>query len=80
MAHPLLEMAHPLLAALQDAFVRACGMDASLNDRHECFADAVRSFSASFADDVERLIARLKRSGAGLKAPAPGGCHASLRA
>ncbi len=57
---------------LQDALQHARNMDASLIERLEYFADAVRSFNASFADAVERLIARLKQHGAGQSAPAPG--------
>jgi peroxiredoxin len=57
---------------LQDALKHARDADASLNERLECFAEAARSFSASFADAVDRLTARLRQHGTGLSAPAPG--------
>jgi len=65
-------MVPPYPDVLQDAFRQARDADASLNERLEYFAEAVRSFSATFADAVDRLIARLRQHGAGLSAPAPG--------
>ena len=65
-------MVAPYPDVLQDAFRQARDADASLNERLEHFAEAVRSFSASFADAVDRLIARLRQHGTGLSAPFPG--------
>ena len=65
-------MAVPYPDVLRDAFRRARNMDASLNERLEYFAEAVRSFNASFADAVDDLVARLKKHAAGQSAPAPG--------
>ena len=65
-------MVAPYPDVLQDAFRQARDADASLNERLEHFAEAVRSFSASFADAVDRLIARLRQHGTGLSAPVPG--------
>jgi hypothetical protein len=65
-------MVAPYPDVLQDAFRQARDADASLNERLEQFAEAVRSFSASFADAVDRLIARLRQHGTGLSAPVLG--------
>ncbi len=65
-------MAAPYPNVLQDAFAQASIMDASLNERLQYFAAAVRTFNASFADAVDRLLDNLKKHGAGLSAPAPG--------
>ena len=62
----------PLAEALEGSFRRCREMDASLNERLGSFADSVRTLSPSFADAVDRLVARLQQSGAGRSAPQPG--------
>jgi peroxiredoxin len=62
----------PLVEALEEAFEHCRDMDASLNERLQAVADAVRTLGPTFAEAVERLIARLKRSDAGAAAPRPG--------
>jgi peroxiredoxin len=64
--------ANPLVTALEEAVERAREMDAPLNERLGLIADTVRSLSTEFAAAVDRLIARLRASGAGESAPAPG--------
>jgi peroxiredoxin len=65
-------MSNVLIEALEDAFQRARHLDASLNNRLQTIADAVRQLSPEFAEAVDRLITRLQDSGAGVAAPAPG--------
>jgi peroxiredoxin len=62
----------PLVEALEEAFEQCRAMDASLNERLQAVADAVRTLAPTFAEAVERLIGRLKQSGAGSSAPRPG--------
>ncbi len=62
----------PLAEALEEAFQHCCDMDASLRERLEALADAVRTLSPSFAETVDQLIARLQQSDAGATAPRPG--------
>jgi peroxiredoxin len=62
----------PLPEALEEAFRRCRDMDASLDERLESFAKAVRTLSPAFADAVDRLVARLQKSGAGKNAPQVG--------
>ena len=62
----------PLAKALEEALEECRAMDASLNERLKAMADAVRSLSPAFAEAVDRLIARLKRSAAGDAAPGVG--------
>jgi peroxiredoxin len=59
----------PLAEALEEAFRHCRDMDASLSERLGSLARAVRTLSPSFADAVDRLIARLQQSGAGESAP-----------
>jgi peroxiredoxin len=47
-------------------------MEASLGERLESLARAVRTLSPPFADAVDRLVARLQKSGAGQNAPQVG--------
>jgi peroxiredoxin len=61
-----------LAEALEEAFHHCCDMDASLNERLQTLADGVRTLSPTFADAVERLVNRLRQSGAGASAPLPG--------
>jgi peroxiredoxin len=62
----------PLAEALEEAFEHCRDMDASLNERLQALADAVREFSPTFAEAVDRLVSRLQQSGAGASAPGPG--------
>jgi peroxiredoxin len=59
----------PLPEALEEAFRRCRDMDSSLDERLETFAQAVRTLSPAFSDAVDRLVARLQKSGAGKNAP-----------
>jgi peroxiredoxin len=62
-------MPKPLAEALEEAFRHCRDMDASLSERLDSLARAVRTLSPPFADAVERLVARLQQSGAGQAAP-----------
>jgi peroxiredoxin len=66
-------MAEPSIAEILEETTERCrNLDAPLAQRLQAFADEVRALSAEFADTVERMIARLKASGAGERAPEPG--------
>ena len=66
-------MAEPSMAqVLEETTERCRNLDAPLADRLQAFADEVRVLDPVFADSVERMIARLKASGAGENAPEPG--------
>jgi peroxiredoxin len=65
-------MAQPQTESLDDVFARCRDMDASLNDRLDAFASAVRARQPAFHDAVERLVARLRTIDAGASAPKPG--------
>lgn len=66
-------MAEPTLDQILEACSERCrSMDAPLNERLEAFAAEVRRVSPSFAGAVERMILRLRQSGAGTEAPQPG--------
>jgi peroxiredoxin len=54
---------------LDDAFRRVRDLDVSLNEQLRAFADAVRQQQPDFAAAVDRLVERLRRSGAGEAAP-----------
>jgi peroxiredoxin len=62
----------PLSEALHDAYVEARDMDASLGERLQAFADAVRELGPHFQEAVDVLVARLKQQGVGETAPKPG--------
>jgi peroxiredoxin len=62
----------PLAEAFEEAFQRCRDMDASLSDRLDSLANAVRTLSPPFADAVDRLVTRLQQSGAGETAPQVG--------
>jgi peroxiredoxin len=55
--------------SLEAVFAECCDMDRSLNERLATFASAVRSQMPSFAAAVDRLVARLRETGAGDAAP-----------
>jgi len=59
----------PLAEALEEAFQHCRDMDASLSERLDSLAQAVRRLSPPFADAVDRLVARLQQCGAGESAP-----------
>ena len=58
--------------SLEDVFEQCCDMDASLAERLATFAEAVRTQRPAFSDAIERLVKRLRESGAGEAAPKPG--------
>jgi peroxiredoxin len=62
----------PLSQLLEEAFVRCRDMDASLAERLQAFADAVRAFGPQFQDAVDVLVERLKQHDVGENAPKPG--------
>jgi peroxiredoxin len=62
----------PLAEALEEAFQHCCDMDASLSERLDSLAEAVRTLSPPFADAVDRLVTRLQQSDAGKTAPQVG--------
>jgi peroxiredoxin len=62
----------PLPDAFEEAFRHCRDMEASLGERLDSFAWAVRTLSPPFADAVDRLVARLQKSGAGQNAPQVG--------
>ncbi len=57
---------------LEQAFQRIGAMDASLDEQLKAFSDAVRRKRPQFAEAVDRLVGRLRESGAGTSAPQPG--------
>ena len=59
-------------SSLQDAFQQCCEMDASLAERLDAFADALREWQPTFAEAVDRLVQRLQGVDAGKNAPKPG--------
>jgi peroxiredoxin len=64
--------AKPLSVLLEEAFVQCRDMDASLAERLQAFADAVRRLGPNFQDAVDDLVARLKEHDVGENAPKPG--------
>jgi peroxiredoxin len=62
----------PLSELLEEAFVQCRDMDASLAERLQAFADAVRRLGPNFQDAVDDLVARLKEHDVGETAPKPG--------
>ena len=62
----------PLSQLLDEAFVQCRDMDASLSERLQAFADAVRRYGPQFQDAVDRLVERLKQHDVGENAPKPG--------
>ena len=57
---------------INEALVLCRDMDASVNERLACYAEAVHRFTPGFAEAVDRLVMRLKGAGAGEAAPRPG--------
>jgi len=62
----------PLAELLNEAFVECRDMDASLAERLQAFADAVRRFGPNFQVAVDQLVARLKEFEVAENAPKPG--------
>ena len=62
----------PLSQLLEEAFVQCRDMDASLAERLQAFADAVRRFGPQFQEAVDDLVDRLKEHDIGENAPKPG--------
>jgi peroxiredoxin len=62
----------PLAEALEEAFQHCRDMDASLGERLDNLANAVRTLRPFFGDAVDRLVTRLQQSGAGQNAPRVG--------
>ncbi len=62
----------PLSQLLEEAFVQCREMDASLAERLQAFADAVRRFGPHFQEAVDTLVARLRQHDVGENAPRPG--------
>jgi peroxiredoxin len=62
----------PLSDLLEEAFVQCCDMDASLAERLQAFAEAVRRLGPNFQVAVDKLVARLRAHDVGENAPKPG--------
>jgi peroxiredoxin len=60
------------LQNIREAFEQARDLDASMSERLEAFAGAVRRLDPSFASVVDRFVDRLKQHNAGEAAPKPG--------
>jgi peroxiredoxin len=58
--------------SIEDAFKRIRSMDASLDEQLQTFSESARKRSPDFADAIDRLVERLRQSGAGEAAPRPG--------
>jgi len=62
----------PLSELLEEAFVQCRDMDASLAERLQAFADAVRELGPIFQSCVDDLVARLRAHDVGDNSPKPG--------
>ena len=62
----------PLSQLLDEAFIECRDMDASLSERLQAFADAVRRFGPQFQHAVDGLVERLRNHDVGENAPKPG--------
>jgi peroxiredoxin len=62
----------PLSQLLEEAFVQSRDMDASLAERLQAFADAVRRLGPQFQVAVDHLVERLRQHDVGDNAPKPG--------
>jgi peroxiredoxin len=58
--------------SIEDAFRRIRSIDASLDEQLQTFSESVRKRRPEFADAIDRLVGRLRQSGAGESAPQPG--------
>ena len=57
---------------LEEAFRRIRGVDASLGEQLQAFAESARRRSPEFAAAIDRMVGRLRENGAGESAPHPG--------
>jgi peroxiredoxin len=57
---------------LEEAFIECRDMDASLGDRLQAFAEAVRAMGEGFQTSVDQLVDRLRDHEVGEHAPKPG--------
>ena len=55
----------PLSQALEEAYIHSRDMDASLGERLQAFADAVRRLGPHFQEAVDTFVARLRAHDAG---------------
>ncbi len=62
----------PLSELLEEAFVQCRDMDASLAERLQAFAKAVKELGPIFQSSVDDLVARLRAHDVGDSAPKPG--------
>ena len=62
----------PLSELLEEAFVKCRDMDASLAERLQAFAEAVRNLGPIFQSSVDDLVTRLRAHEVGEAAPKPG--------
>ena len=62
----------PLSELLEEAFVQCRDMDASLAERLQAFADAVRELGPIFQSSVDDLVTRLRAHDVGDNSPKPG--------
>jgi peroxiredoxin len=62
----------PLSQLLEEAFVQCRDMDASLGERLQAFAEAVRRLGPQFQTAVDDLVDRLRQHDVGENAPKPG--------
>jgi peroxiredoxin len=58
--------------SIEDAFKRIRSMDASLEEQLQTFSESARKRRPEFAYAIDRLVERLRQSGAGESAPQPG--------
>jgi peroxiredoxin len=58
--------------SIEDAFRRIRSIDASLDEQLQTFSESVRKRRPEFAAAIDRLVERLRQSGAGESAPQPG--------
>ena len=65
-------MTDPAFATVEQAFLYCRDMDASLSERLETFANVARALRPEMQQAVDRMVERLKASGAGETAPKPG--------
>lgn len=63
---------NPLAEVLNEAYRRSRDLDASSSERLATFADVVRQMRPSFAEAIDRMVSRLRETGAGMSAPQPG--------
>jgi peroxiredoxin len=65
-------MINPPFATVQQAFLYCRDMDASLSERLETFSNVARALKPEMQEAIDRMVERLKASGAGEAVPKPG--------